>query len=472
MKAKYLVLCLAAVMILPAMVVAETTVKSTAKEQAAVELTVYNSNFALVKDTRNVEIPVGQGKLEFLDVASCIIPVSVHARSLNFPDDFTIFEQTYRYDLMSPDSLLDKYVGKTIKIVRWNEFQDRKEAVEAVLLSSKQGPIYKINDEIYLGYPGYEVLPGLPEDFVAEATLSWLYENRTEKAHKLEVSYLTTNINWKADYIVLLREDSSFSDISAWVSLNNESGTTYKNAHLKLIAGKIHRAQEARVGYLIKSLTQAETFRFEQFEEKTFSEYHLYELKRPTTIKDKETKQISLLKASNVNIQKDFLLYGTNAYFTRPYGEPTPKQPVSVYIKFKNSEDNNLGVPLPAGIMCIYKDEGGSLQFIGEDRISHTPKDEEVRLKIGEAFDVVAERVQTDYKKIATRLYESEWEITIKNHKEEDVTVGIVEPLSGNWQIIRNSHPYQKLDASTIRFDVNVPREQEVKVSYQVRVEL
>jgi len=145
---------------------------------------------------------------------------------------------------------------------------------------------------------------------------------------------------------------------------------------------------------------------------------------------------------------------------------------VSVYIKFKNSEDNNLGVPLPAGIMCIYKDEGGSLQFIGEDRISHTPKDEEVRLKIGKAFDVVAERVQTDYKKIATRLYESEWEITIKNHKEKDVTVGIVEPLSGNWQIIRNSHPYQKVDASTIRFDVNVPREQEVKVSYQVRVGL
>jgi len=160
MKAKYLVLCLTAVMILPAMVVAETTVKSTAEEQAAVELTVYNSNFALVKDTRNVELPAGQGKLEFLDVASCIIPVSVHARSLNFPDDFTVLEQTYRYDLISPDSLLDKYVGKTIKIVGWNEFQNRKEVVEAILLSSKQGPIYKINDEIYLGYPGYEVLPG------------------------------------------------------------------------------------------------------------------------------------------------------------------------------------------------------------------------------------------------------------------------------------------------------------------------
>jgi len=428
MKAKYLVFCLAVVMILPVMAVAETTVKSTAEEQAAVELTVYNSNLALVKDTRNIEIPAGQGKLEFLDVASSIIPVSVHARSLNFPDDFTVIEQTFRYDLMSPDSLLDKYVGKTIKIVRWNEFQDRKEVVEAVLLSNKQGPIYKINDEIYLGYPGYEVLPGLPEDFVAEPTLSWFYENRTDKAHKLEVSYLTTNINWKADYIVVLREDSILSDISAW--------------------------------------------EFEQFEEKTFSEYHLYELKRPTTIKDKETKQISLLKASNVSIQKEFLLYGTNAYFTRPYGEPTAKQPVSVYIKFKNSEDNNLGVPLPAGIMRIYKDEGGSLQFIGEDRISHTPKDEEVRLKIGEAFDVVAERVQTDYKKIATRLYESEWEITIKNHKEEDVTVGIVEPLLGNWQIIKNSHPYQKVDAFTIRFDVNVPHEQEVKVSYRVRIGL
>jgi hypothetical protein len=466
MKVKCFIFCLVVILVSSTMVAAEAGVKSTAEEQAMIELTVYNNNLALVKDTRNVELPVGQGELNFIDVASHIMPVTVHTRSLNYPEHFTVLEQTYQYDLMSPDSLLDKYVGEKIKIINWNVFQDRQDIVEAILLSNNQGQIYKINDEIYLGYPGYKVLPGLPEDFVAEPTLRWFYENRAEKAHKLEVSYLTANINWKADYIVILRKDDTSSDISAWVSLDNKSGATYKNARLKLIAGKVHRVEEAPVGYLMKSLAEAE------FEEKVFFEYHLYDLKRKTTIKDNETKQISLLKALDVAIQKEFLVYGTKTYFTRPRSEPIAKQPISVYIKFKNSEDNNLGVPLPAGIMRVYRDEDRSLQFIGEDRIPHTPKDEEIRLKVGEAFDVVAERVQTDYREVTSKLYESEWEITVKNHKEKDVTVGIVEPLLGNWQIIRSSHPYQKVDASTIRFNVNVPSNQEVKVSYRVRIGL
>jgi len=469
MKVKCFISCLVVVLVSSTTVVAETGVKSTADEQAMVELTVYNNNLALVKDTRNVELPVGQGELNFMDVASYIMPVTVHVRSLNYPEDFTVLEQTYEYDLMSPDKLLDKYVGKKIKIIRWNEFQDRQEIVEAILLSNNQGQIYKINDEIYLGYPGYKILPELPEDFVAEPTLKWFYENRTEKAHRLEVSYLTTNIDWKADYVVILDEDDISSDISAWVTLDNESGATYKDARLKLVAGKIHQVEETPGVYLMKSLAEAET---SQFEEKAFFEYHLYDLKRKTTIKDKETKQISLLKALDVGTQKEFLVYGTTSYFAGPYSEPIAKQPVSVYIKFKNSEDNNLGVPLPAGIMHVYRDEDGSLQFIGEDRIQHTPKDEEIRLKIGEAFDVVAERIQTDYREITSKLYESEWEITVKNHKEKDVTVGIVEPLSGNWQIIKSSHPYQKVNASTIRFDVNVPANQEIKVSYRVRIGL
>jgi len=469
MKVKYFIFCLVVVLVCSTTVAAETGVKSTAEEQAMVELTVYNNDLALVKDTRNVELPVGQGELKFMDVASYIMPVTVHVRSLNYPGDFTVLEQTYQYDLMSSDRLLDKYVGKKIKIIRWNEFQDRQEVVEAILLSNNQGQIYKINDGIYLGYPGYKVLPEIPEDFVAEPTLTWLYDNRTEKAHKLEASYLTANINWKADYIVVLREDDTSSDISAWVTLDNKSGATYKNARLKLVAGKVHQVEEAPGVYLMKSLAEAEA---SQFGEKAFFEYHLYDLKRKTTIKDKETKQISLLKALDVGTQKEFLVYGTESYFGGPYDEPVAKRPVSIYIKFKNSEDNNLGVPVPAGIMRVYRDEDGSLQFIGEDRIQHTPKDEEIRLKIGEAFDVVAERSQTDYKEITSKLYESEWEITVKNHKEKDVTVGIVEPLSGNWQITRSSHPYQKVDASTIRFDVNVPRDEEVKVSYRVRIGL
>jgi hypothetical protein len=373
---------------------------------------------------------------------------------------------------MTADKLLDKYVGGEMKIIIWNEFQDRKEVVEATLLSNEQGQIYEINGEIYLGHPGYKVLLEIPEDFTAMPTLRWFYDNRTEEPHELEVSYLTSNMNWKADYVVVLEENDRSLEISGWVTLANESGATYKNARLKLVAGEVHGATERFGGgfNMMKAMPEPEA---PSFEESAFFEYHLYDLNRKTTIKDKETKQISLLEALGVRTEKELLVYGARSYFTRPCTEEIPKQPVNVYIKFKNAEDDNLGMPLPAGIMRLYKkDDDGNLQFIGEDRIEHTPKDEEIKLRLGEAFDVVAEKIQTDYRKITTRLHESEWEITLRNHKETDITVGIVELLSGNWQIISSSHPYEKVDAVTIRFDVSVPKGEEIKVDYRVRVGL
>jgi hypothetical protein len=432
---------------------------------------VYNNNLGLIKDTRNVELPLGEGELRFMDVASHIMPVTVHAKSLNYPDDFSVLEQNYEYDLINANKLLDKYVGKKIKIIVWNEFQDRKEVVEATLLSNNQDQIYKINDEIFLGHPGIKVLPELPENLIAKPTLTWLYDNKSKIAHNLEVSYLTNNISWKADYVVVLNKDDTSADISGWVTLDNKSGATYNNARLKLIAGDVHRViekYEDRVHYMKMERAAAP-----QFEEKAFFEYHIYDLQRRTTIKDKQTKQISLLEANDAEVQKELLVYGIKSYFTRLYRGQTPKQTVNVYVKFKNTKDNNLGMPLPAGIMRLYKrDDEESLQFIGEDRIDHTPKDEEVRLKIGEAFDVVAERIQTDFKQITTRLHETEWEITLRNHKEEDVKVGIIEPLYGNWMVISNSHPYEKVDAFTIRFDIEVPKDKEVKVKYRIRVGL
>jgi hypothetical protein len=450
----------------------EKVSKSTIDDQVAVEVTVYNKNLGLIKDTRKVELSPGEGELRFMDVASHIMPVTVHAKSLNYPDDFSVLEQNYEYDLMNTNKLLDKYVGKKIKIIVWNEFQDRKEVVEATLLSNNNGQIYKINNEIFLGHPGIKVLPEIPENLIAKPTLTWLYDNKSKIAHNLEVSYLTNNISWKADYVVVLNKDDTSADISGWVTLDNKSGATYKNASLKLIAGDVHRAEEKfkdRV-YMMKQMERAAA---PQFEEKAFFEYHIYDLQRITTIKDKQTKQISLLEATGAEVQKELLVYGIKSYFIRLYRGQTPKQTVNVYVKFKNTKDNNLGMPLPAGIMRLYKrDDEESLQFIGEDRIDHTPKDEEVKLKIGEAFDVVAERIQTDYKQITTRLHETEWEITLRNHKKEDVTVGIVEPLYGNWTVISNSHPYEKVDAFTIRFDIEVPKDKEIKTKYRVRVGL
>ncbi|MBN2570363.1 MAG: DUF4139 domain-containing protein [Deltaproteobacteria bacterium] len=446
--------------------------KSTAEDQTAVEITVYNSNLGLVKETRRIDIPSGQGELRFMDVASRINPVTVHVKSVNSPKLFTVVEQNYEYDLMNEKKLLDKYVGKKIKIIDWNEYQDRKYTVKAELLSNNEGQIYRIGGEIYLGHPGVKVFPELPENLIAKPTLTWLYKNGSKVPHNLEVSYLTDGISWKADYVLVLDKDDTSTDISGWVTVDNKSGATYGDATLQLVAGKVHRAerQSPDRAALMKGMVMEDAAE-PQFKEKAFYEYHIYDLQRKTTIKDRQTKQISLFEAAGVGIKKEFLVQGTRAYFTNRVGGDKTKTPVNVYVKFKNSKDNSLGMPLPEGIMRIYKkDERGSQQFVGEDRIEHTPRNEEVKLKTGEAFDIVAERRQKDFKKLSTKLYESEWEITLKNRKKNDIVVGVIEPLFGNWQLIENSHQYTKVDAFTIRFDVTVPKDKEVTVTYRVRV--
>lgn len=445
--------------------------KSTAEAQVGMEVTVYNSNLGLIKDVREVPLPDGEGSLQFMDVASAIIPETVHVRSVNHPQDFQLLEQNYEYDLISPQKLLEKYVGKTIKLLTWNQYQDRKEVVEATLLSTNNGPVYRINGEIHLGNEGRPILPELPENLFARPTLSWQYRNQSRTPHQIEASYLTNSITWKADYVLTLNAQDSAADLSGWVTLDNKSGATYKEAKLKLVAGSVHRAlaQEERGYYRLAKMAVAESA--PQFQEQGFFEYHLYDLQRPTTVKDNQTKQISLLEASGVGVKKELLVYGIQSYYTRQYREEQPKQPVAVYVLIKNSKDNQLGMPLPEGIVRTYKqDTAGSLQFVGEDRIQHTPKDEELRLKIGEAFDVVAERRQTDFRQLSARQWESEWEIVVKNHKEQDVTVGLIEPVPGSWTVVSSSQTYTKKDAFTIRFDVSVPKNGEAKVTYRIRV--
>lgn len=472
MKLKYGLFFVLLPIVLPGMVWGQSVQKSGIADQIEIKVTVYNNNLGLVKDIRKIKLPLGQGELRFMDVASHIMPVTVHTKSLNNPEDLNILEQNYEYDLINSKKLLDKYVGKKIKIIDWNRYHDRKEIVEAILLSNNEGQIYRINNEIYLGHPGYKVLPKLPENLIAKPTLTWLYENKTRKAHKLEVSYLTTNISWKADYVMVLNEADTSADISGWVTLDNKSGATYKDAQLKLVAGEVHRVEE-RFDRMRYAKAERRLAAASQFKEKEFFEYHIYDLQRKTTIKDKQTKQVNLLEAAQVKVRKELLVYGIKSYFNRKYMGQDLRRPVNVYIEFKNSKGNNLGMPFPAGIMRLYKeDDDKSLQFIGEDRIDHTPKDEKIRLKIGKAFDVVAERIQTAYRQISTKLHESEWEIRLRNHKETDIQVGVVEPFFGNWKILNNSHPFKKEDAFTLRFDVKVPKDGEVKITYRVRVGL
>jgi len=455
---------------------AQTASTSTLEDQTGVAVTVYNQNIGLVKDARKLTIPVGQGELRFMDVAALIQPETVHVKSLTAPERFSVLEQNYEYDLINRQKLLDKYVGQKVKLLHFNDFQGKEDTAEATLISNNDGQIYKIGDEIYLGHPGEVVLPKLPENLIAKPTLAWLFENADAKPQDVEVSYITGGINWKADYVLVVNKDDTKGDLSGWVTLTNQSGTMYKDAQLKLVAGKVNVVSPQNVyrkKMMLDEMKVAKTAA-QQFVEQGMFEYHLYDLQRKTTIKENQTKQISLLEAKAATIRKELLVQSQGNWWYTRYVDPSQsKTPVNVVMNVKNSEENHLGMPLPAGTVRLYKeDASGSLQFIGEDVIDHTPKDEELKLKVGEAFDVVAERRQVSFRQVTNKEYESEWEVTLRNHKKEDVTVTVIEPLEGfsNWEILTSSLPYEKVDASTVRFYVPVSKDGETKLTYQVRV--
>lgn len=456
------------------LVQAQNVFTSTLEDQQSVSVTVYNNGQGLVRENRRVQLPSGTGELRFMDVASAINPVTVSVKSLTGSDSFFVLEQNYEYDLISDSKLLEKYVGKSVKIEQWNEFQDRKELTDATLIAQNGTPIFKIYDRIYLGHPGTIIVPEIPENLIEKPTLTWEFENRADAAQDLEVTYLTGGLSWKADYVITLDEKDENLDLSSWVTLDNTSGTSYVNAGLKLVAGDVNRVQEApmpKYAMMRADMAMMAEARAPQFQEQAFFEYHIYDLQRKTTLKNNQTKQINLIEAFGVQAEKEYRVQGNGYYWSQLYRGDGSKTPVEVSVKFKNAESNKLGMPLPAGIMRFYKkDASGAAQFIGEDRIEHTPKDEEVRVKLGKAFDVTAERVQTDFRQLTGNLYESEWEITLRNHKKEPVTVQVFEPVNGNWKILTSSHEQIKTDAFTIRFDVPVPADGEVKVKYRVQV--
>jgi hypothetical protein len=461
----------------PLTVSGETSVKPAAfstvlDDQTDVAITIYNVNLGLVKDHRKILLPEGLRELRFMDVASNIIPTSVSIRSLTEPNGLQILEQNYEYDLLNPQKLLDKYVGREVKLYYKNPYTEREEIVTATLLSNNGGPLFKIGDEITFGHPGRIIFPQLPENLISKPTLVWLVTNSLSKAHEIEASYLTNGINWRADYVVTLNEKDDRADLSGWVTIDNKSGTIYRNARLKLVAGDVNRVKDEREykGKMLRAaLEQAATEA--QFKQEAFFEYHIYTLQRPATIKQNQTKQIRFVGADRIPVRKDLIYYGAQYYYRSRYGETISNQKVGVFVEIANRKQNNLGIPLPKGTVRVYKhDSEGSLQFVGEDSIDHTPKDEKVRVKLGNAFDVVATRKQMDWRKIAYDTYEASFEISLRNHKKEDVVVRVVEPIPGDWSILTSSHPYTKTEAFTAEFNVTVPRDKETKVSYRVRM--
>jgi hypothetical protein len=449
------------------------TAASTSDDQTGVALTIYNVNLGLVKDQRQIKLFKGIGDLRFMDVSAQIIPTSVHIKSLVNPETLQVLEQNYEYDLLNPQKLLDKYVGKEVKLYTKSPYTEREEVVTATLLSNNGQPIFKIGDEITFGHPGRIVFPGVPENLNAKPTLVWMLENSLPSTQKIEASYLTSGINWRSDYVVTLNDRDDRADLSGWVTIDNHSGATYKNATLKLVAGDVNRAKN-EYEYKDKMLRVAESAAkapAPQFKEDSFFEYHIYTLERSATVKDNQTKQISLVTANDIPVKKELLYYGADYYYYNRYGDAMSNQKVGVFVEIQNKKEHNLGIPLPKGTVRVYKaDKEGSLQFVGEDSIDHTPKDEKVRIKLGDAFDVVGSRKQTDWKKIAYDTYEAAFEISLRNHKKEDVMVKVVEPIPGDWIMLSSSHEHKKTEAFTAEFNLSVPKDKEVRLTYRVRM--
>ena len=440
----------------------------TRDDQKDVMVTIYNGNLGLVKDTREAKLDAGTLEVQFADVAALIDPTSVHLKSLTDPTALRILEQNYEYDLLTSAKLLEKYVGKKVRLYQSNgAYQD------ATLLSTN-GPIYEINGQIHMGHSGQVVLPALPENLVSKPTLVWLLRNAKAAAQRVEASYLTGGISWKADYVMVINAADTRSDLTGWVTIDNKSGSTYSNAALKLVAGDINRASDRRrEGRLMELAAKAASVDNAErdFKSEGFFEYHLYTLDGRTTVKDNQTKQLALMSAADVPVDKHFIYHGAADYYRTQYGVPMSNQKVGVYLELKNSKDNRLGVPIPKGRVRVYKaDTSGSHQLIGEDWVDHTPKDETIKIKMGDAFDVVGQRTQKDWKKIAPNLYEVEWEITLRNHKKEAVTVEVIEPMPGDWEILRASHPHEKIQAFTALWKIPVPKEGEAKLAYRIRV--
>ena len=445
---------------------------STVKDQQSVALTIYNSNIGVVKETRLVNLPQGIQTLRYTDVPGRIDPATVNLRSLVEAASLRVLEQNFEYDLVSKQKLLEKFVGRKVDLVWLNPDSKKEETVEATLLSTQGGNIFQIGDRISLGHPGRIVLSKIPEGLSLQPALFWLLENKMAGAQRLEVTYLTSGINWKADYLAILNPADTQLDLTGSVTIENRSGAGYRNAVLKLVAGDVQRVREEKTpDRAAPRMAAAAMEAAPQFKEESFFEYHLYTLDRGTTLRDNQTKQLLLFHSPQVPVNKLYLLQGQPHYYWSRYDFRGQKPRVGVFLEMVNRRENRLGMPLPKGTVRVYKtDQDGTLQFAGEDRIDHIAGNEKFKVKIGEVFDVAAERVQTEFKQLETRLHESTLEVTLRNQKSEDIQVLVEEPIPGSWEMVSNTHSYEKIQANLIRFIVPVAKGQEVKVRYKVRI--
>ncbi len=444
-------------------------IETTLADQKGLFVTIYNQDMALVKDRRKLHLPQGEFVLAFKDVSGRIIP-----ETALLSGSLAVIEQNFEFDLLTPESLLRKFTGETVSVIRTHPETGEETTHAATVLSTEGGVVLKMDDRIETGVPGRIVYPYIPENLRVRPTLTLTVESTTSESQDVELSYLTHGLTWKADYVARINASDDHLDLNGWVTLTNTSMTTFENADLQLVAGDVHLAPPPQRMYMVKAMDMAAgAAREDAFESETMFEYHLYTLKRRTTLKNNQTKQVSLLQAASVPCKKEYLIQGDSIAFRQSVGSAVQKMKTGVFLEIENKKANNLGIPLPKGVVRVYKqDSKGALQFAGEDSTDHIPENNTMRLKLGYAFDVTAEKKQTAFRKLPEggERFQIEFEILVKNAKAETVMVKIRESIPGDWRMVRESHPHTKESSSYALWTIEVPAKEERLLNYAVRI--
>ncbi len=451
--------------------IAEKT--TTIQDQTDIAVTIYNDNLALIKDTRNIRLDSNLNKLAWREVSAKIRSETALLRNLTSPTGFHIQEQNFDFDLLTPQKLLEKYTNRKISVIRTNPSTGQETEEKATVLATNGGVVLKFNNRIETGIPGRLAFPDVPKNLRDKPTLVATFQNAMTGNQELELSYLTSGLSWQADYVAELNEGESLLDLNGLVTLTNQSGTTFPKAKLQLVAGDVNQIHQPKK--VQRSLAMsAEMAGTPAMTNEALFEYHLYTLQHPTTLAENQTKQVALMSATQIPIEKEFLLQGTSHHFTAPYSDINKASKVGVFIEFQNKGEG-LGTPLPKGIIRVYKkDKQGNAQFIGENQIDHTPNKKPVRLKLGNAFDITASKKQIDFKKLYgktknTKIFETAHKITLRNAKDNAVTITVVEPIPGDWIMLAQSHPHQKTTAGTAEWSISIPGKHKMSLTYRVR---
>ena len=439
-------------------------------------LTIYNGGYAVVRETLPIDLKSGVNQVSFAGVTAQVEADSVILRDIKGIAEFQILEQSYRNDPVSQAMLLSLFEGKTLEFVRLETNKpDRVVTGKVVRSGFVPGgrfvePIIEVDGKLQFSLPGSPLFPSLGNDNVLKPTLNWKLNSASSGKINAEVAYLSNGFTWEASYNLVATDKSDLLDVVGWVTMNNQSGMTFTEAKIKLMAGDVNRAQPEYPRVARAMAMNALTISADKVvTEKSFDEFHLYTLGNPATLRDKETKQVEFVRASGVKAERLYVFDGADQ---NREGSDSPGK-VQVYREFKNSEVNKLGMALPKGKVRFYTQDGDrQLEFVGENRIDHTPKDEVIRVLTGNSFDLVGEhRMTNNTEDGANRLATQSFEIKVRNRKKEPVEIHVVEHAArgGNWTLTAQSQPHEKKDATTFEFRVPLKPDEEKTVTYTIR---